>query len=81
MKGATVATALSRSPRVVAEQILWLRREIETTDAALGEAHHSERAHPRTLSRASWRDRATAGMDNQQRDELTSLALLRFWPR
>jgi uncharacterized phage-associated protein len=31
MKGATVSTALSRPPRVVAEQILWLRRDIETT--------------------------------------------------
>lgn len=31
MKGATVSTALSRPPRVVAERILWLRRDIETT--------------------------------------------------
>ena len=31
MKGATVGAVLSRPPRVVAEQILWLRRDVETT--------------------------------------------------
>ena len=31
MKRAAITTESSRSPRVVAEQILWLRRDIETT--------------------------------------------------